>query len=48
VAAASGRRPLPFEWGATDQRGAANHMKPETVLEAARPIRTGRFSHDDV
>jgi kynurenine formamidase len=31
----------PSKWGATDQRGAANHMKPETVLRAARLIRTG-------
>ncbi|HEY6361880.1 MAG TPA: cyclase family protein [Vicinamibacterales bacterium] len=32
----------PSKWGATDQRGAANHMKPETVLRAARLIRTGQ------
>jgi kynurenine formamidase len=31
----------PSKWGAADQRGAANHMKPETVLRAARLIRTG-------
>ena len=31
----------PSKWGAGDQRGAANHMKPETVLRAARLIRTG-------
>ena len=31
----------PSKWGATDQRGAGNHMKPETVLRAARLIRTG-------
>ena len=32
----------PSKWGAADQRGAANHMKPETVLRAARLIRTGQ------
>jgi kynurenine formamidase len=31
----------PSKWGAGDQRGAANHMKPETVLRATRLIRTG-------
>ena len=31
----------PSKWGAADQRGSANHMKPETVLRAARLIRTG-------
>ena len=31
----------PSRWGAADQRGAANHMKPETVLRATRLIRTG-------
>jgi kynurenine formamidase len=31
----------PSKWGSGDQRGAANHMKPETVLRAARLIRTG-------
>jgi kynurenine formamidase len=31
----------PSKWGASDQRGSANHMKPETVLKAARLIRTG-------
>jgi kynurenine formamidase len=38
---ADGER-CPSKWGATDQRGAANHMKPETVLKAARLIRTGQ------
>ena len=33
----------PSKWGATDQRGAANHMKPETVLRATRLIRTGQI-----
>lgn len=43
----------PSKWGASDERGAANHMKPETVLRAARLIRTGEaielgrvLSHD--
>jgi len=38
---ADGQR-CPSKWGAADQRGAANHMKPETVLRAARLIRTGQ------
>jgi kynurenine formamidase len=33
----------PSKWGAGDQRGAGNHMKPETVLRAARLIRTGQI-----
>jgi kynurenine formamidase len=32
----------PSKWGAADQRGAANHMKPETVLRATRLIKTGQ------
>lgn len=31
----------PSKWGAADERGAANLMKPETVLRAARLIKTG-------
>jgi kynurenine formamidase len=31
----------PSKWGAGDQRGSGNLMKPETVLRAARLIRTG-------
>ena len=31
----------PSRWGAADQRGSGNMMKPETVLRAARLIRTG-------
>src|SRR5678816_2970130 len=31
----------PSKWGATDERGAGNHMKPETVLRAARLIKSG-------
>jgi kynurenine formamidase len=32
----------PSQWGANDQRGAANHMKPETVLRAMRLVREGK------
>ena len=32
----------PSKWGAGDERGAANHMDPATVLKAARLIQTGR------
>jgi kynurenine formamidase len=32
----------PSKWGASDQRGAANHMKPDTVMRATRLIRAGR------
>jgi kynurenine formamidase len=31
----------PSKWGKDDQRGSGNHMKPETVLKAARLIKTG-------
>jgi kynurenine formamidase len=31
----------PSKWGAGDERGAANHMKPQTVLDAVKLIRTG-------
>src|SRR5262245_19866563 len=31
----------PSKWGASDQRGAGNHMKPATVLNAAKLIKTG-------
>jgi kynurenine formamidase len=31
----------PSKWGAADERGSANHMKPETVLRATRLMRTG-------
>jgi len=31
----------PSKWGTTDERGSANHMKPEKVLEATRLIKTG-------
>src|SRR5947209_16545393 len=37
---ADGQR-CPSKWGAGDQRGSGNHMKPETVLRATRLIRTG-------
>jgi kynurenine formamidase len=31
----------PSKWGAGDERGSANHMKPESVLRAVRLIKTG-------
>ena len=31
----------PSKWGPGDERGSGNHMKPETVLRAARLIKTG-------
>jgi kynurenine formamidase len=31
----------PSKWGAGDQRGAANHMGPQSVLKAARLIKMG-------
>jgi kynurenine formamidase len=31
----------PSKWGAADERGSANHMKPESVLRATRLIKTG-------
>jgi len=31
----------PSKWGADDERGAANHMRPERVLRATRLIKTG-------
>jgi len=34
----------PSRWGAGDQRGAGNHMKPETVVRAARLMRTGQVT----
>lgn len=33
----------PSKWGAGDERGAANHMKPDTVLKATRLIRKGEI-----
>ena len=33
----------PSRWGAGDERGAANHMGPETLLKAARLIQAGRM-----
>ena len=32
----------PSKWGAGDERGSANHMRPDTVLRAARLIQTGQ------
>ncbi len=31
----------PSKWGAGDERGSGNHMKPESVLRAVRLIKTG-------
>jgi kynurenine formamidase len=31
----------PSKWGATDERGSGNHMKPASVLNAAKLIKTG-------
>jgi hypothetical protein len=31
----------PSKWGAGDERGAANHMKPATVLNALKLVKTG-------
>jgi kynurenine formamidase len=31
----------PSKWGAADERGSGNHMKPDSVLKAARLIKTG-------
>jgi kynurenine formamidase len=31
----------PSKWGSGDERGSANHMKPETVLRAIRLVRSG-------
>jgi len=31
----------PSKWGAGDERGSGNHMKPESVLKATRLIKTG-------
>jgi hypothetical protein len=31
----------PSKWGARDERGSINHMKPQAVLNAAKLIKTG-------
>jgi kynurenine formamidase len=47
LAHAQGWRPpadnqrCPSKWGAGDERGSANHMKPATLLRAAQLIKTG-------
>jgi hypothetical protein len=33
----------PSQWGANDERGAANHMKPQTVLKGIRLIKDGKM-----
>ena len=35
-------RRCPSRWGANDERGAANHMAPETVMRAVRLIKEGK------
>jgi hypothetical protein len=35
----------PSKWGAGDQRGSGNLMKPEMVLRAAKLIRTGEHGN---
>ena len=37
---ADGQR-CPSKWGAADERGSANHQKPEAVLKATRLVKTG-------
>jgi hypothetical protein len=32
----------PSKWGATDERGSANHQKPAAVVNAAKLIKTAR------
>ena len=36
-----GNQRCPSKWGAGDERGSANHMKPQTVLNAVKLIKTG-------
>src|SRR4029450_8305173 len=33
----------PSKWGAGDERGSGNHMKPESVLRAVRLMKTGEL-----
>ena len=40
-----GSRWWPSEWGPDDQRGAANRITPEKVIEAAQLIKTGKVYH---
>lgn len=48
AAAAQDWKPLPpnqrcpSKWGAADERGAANHMTPETVMKAIRLVKEGK------
>lgn len=34
----------PSKWGAGDERGAANHMKPQTVLNAIKLVKSGEVT----
>ena len=50
MAIGNGQTPIgpewwPSEWGADDQRGAANRLTPEKVIEAAQLIKTGKVYH---
>ena len=38
---ACGVRALPSKWGAADERGSGNHMKPASVLRATQLIKSG-------
>jgi hypothetical protein len=33
----------PSQWGANDERGAANHMRPQMVLKGIRLIKEGKI-----
>src|SRR5262244_310207 len=33
----------PSKWGVDDERGAANHMNPQTILRASKLIKTGEM-----
>ena len=37
----------PSKWGAGDERGSGNHMKPQTVLNAVKLIKTGEVMSSD-
>src|SRR6516165_1831834 len=34
----------PSKWGADDERGSGNHMKPQTVLNAVKLIKPGEVT----
>lgn len=39
----TGSRWWPSEWGPDDQRGAANHLTPDKVIEAVGLIKEGKI-----